>query len=725
MSETTNKDDALLYAQELGWRVFPIYEIGPDGRCACGKDCSSPGKHPRTRNGVKDASSDPLQVSAWWNAWPWANIAIATGFDSGVVVVDLDVKPDKGIDGVASWAALGIETSTLEARSGSGVGRHLFFAAPDFARIKNSASLIAPGIDTRGEGGYLLVAPSNHLSGGMYEWLNGNRLARYPDALVELTRAGPGHTGTTGTHGVPSNAPGRYGPGQRNDALTRVAGVLRAKGMTEAPILSALLTENEIHCDPPLPQEEVENIARSICRYKPGQYYAFTEKGNSERLVHLFGDRFRWVTTWKRWLVWDERRWSVIGADVAMKRFGLRTIEFMHVESTGADLEKEFAQKLAKWARSCEKRAMITNMVELANAQPGVALHHDDLDKNPMLLNVLNGTLDLETGNFRTHSSSEMVTQLAGVEFNPEAECPVWERFVYEICGEDPELVGYLQRAVGYSLTGRTDEHALFFCHGRGANGKSTFLNAILAMLGEYGRPGAPGLLLEKRGSDPHPTGQANLHGARLVSCQEVDENRSWDEPTVKQLTGGDLINARRMGEDFWHFNPTHKLWVSGNTKPYVRDSTDGIWRRMRLIPFMQQFKGDRDDKTLKTRIAQELTGILNWSLLGCFDWQERGLDPPQSVLEATEAYREEQDVIAPWFEECALADPEARTPRKSAYQSFVVWAGKTGAFRLSERRFATELRARGFEEYKQKGVRGWLGLAIKNSAQHRMFEGI
>jgi putative DNA primase/helicase len=714
----TNKNDALLLATELGWRIFPIYEIGTDGKCACGKECSSPGKHPRVRNGVNDATSDPLQITAWWNTWPFANIAIATGWESGVVVVDLDVKGD--LNGVAAWEALGIETDTLEAKSGSGVGRHLFFRAPDFARIKSTASRIGPGIDTRGEGGYLLVHPSNHISGGVYEWLNDRRLAPYPEELVELTKQGTHAAGIASQGGgtAESVAPGRFGPGQRNDSLTRIAGMLRAKGLPESAIFAALLDENQTKCDPPLERDEVERIASSVSRYAPGAFYHLSEKGNAERMVHLFGDRFRWVNTWNRWTVWDERRWALNGADVVLKRCALRTIETMHVEAASLPETDPFGVTLKKWAKVCEKHSMVAAMVNLSAPQPGVAINHTELDVNPMLYNVLNGTVDLKTGRLTRHNPDQHITQLASVEYNPDAQCPAWERFVLEVCDGDRDLAGYLQRAVGYSLTGDVREHVLFFCYGRGENGKSTFLETVLGMMGDYGKPGAPGLLLEKKG-DGHPTEVADLYGARLVSCQEVDENRAWAEATVKQLTGGDTISARRMREDYWTFHPTHKLWVSANAKPYVREATDGVWRRLKLIPFTVSFKG-RADKDLKVRLRKEMQGIFNWALVGCFDWLDRGLDEPARVREASEAYREEQDVLGPWMGDCVeRSGSEARATRQEVYRSYLAWCNRSGEKPISARRFANELRIRGFEDCKvgKTATAGWRGIGLRQQS--------
>ncbi|GAF95960.1 unnamed protein product, partial [marine sediment metagenome] len=238
------------------------------------------------------------------------------------------------------------------------------------------------------------------------------------------------------------------------------------------------------------------------------------------------------------------------------------------------------------------------------------------LDADPMLLNMANGTLDLRTGKLREHSSLDMLTQLSGTEWDEKAGCPRWLQFLDEVFAGDQELIDYIQAAVGYSLTGSVEEHALFFCYGGGCNGKSTFLSVLQDMLGEYGHAGASGLLQQRGMGRAHPTEQAMLHNKRLVVCQELEEGLPWAESVVKHLTGGDAIATRRMREDFWTMKPTHKLWVAGNAKPVVKEATDGIWRRMKLVPFTVSFEG-REDTQLERELRKELAGILTWAVEG------------------------------------------------------------------------------------------------------------
>lgn len=704
----TRAEAALKYA-ERGWWIFPIFEMR-GGVCSCGSGSCTAGKHPRTKNGLHDASNDPTVVKGWWQRWPDANIGLATG--RGIAVVDLDVRPGK--NGIESWDKLGIDVDTLVCETGGG-GFHLYFHILE--KVSNSVGRLGRGIDVRGDGGYVILPPSNHLSGKDYQWMEGTaEIAEMPEELLQVIRASKKRRKQVFESGA------KFGQGERNDGMTSLAGALRQKGLGRDALLAALLAENEQRCIPPLPEDEIERIAESVVKYQPGGGFDFTEHGNAERMMFEFGSRIRYVCTWKKWLVWDERRWRMAGAESKMERFAKLTIAEMRREAGQID-DEDLAKAMKKWGRASRRRSMYSNMVALCASEPGVPVFDDKLDSEPMLLNLTNGTLDLRTGELRDHSPGDLMTQLAGVEWDEDAQCPTWERFVFEICDGDAELVSYLQKSVGYSLTGRTDEHVLFFCYGHGANGKSTFLETLLKLLGEYGMMGAPGLLQRDRGGSTrsHPTEQAALHQKRMVICQEVEEGSPWNEPVVKHLTGGDTMTVRRLYEDYWEMRPTHTLWVSGNARPVVRESTDGIWRRMKLVPFTVSFKG-REDHSLSRKLAKELPGIMRWAVEGCLEWQKRGLGQALTVLRASEQYRHDMDILAPWFEECLEVHDTRRhdcwVSRKELQQSYQRWCMTTGERGLTNRRLYRELENRGFRAKRKNNKRGFAGLKLRQGQE-------
>jgi putative DNA primase/helicase len=301
-------------------------------------------------------------------------------------------------------------------------------------------------------------------------------------------------------------------------------------------------------------------------------------------------------------------------------------------------------EAVLKWALTSESGPRIREMLFHAQSERGIPITHHDLDRDPWVLNVGNGTLDLRTGTLRPHQRDDLLMKQAPVRYDPQATCPQWMQFLYEVMNKDMELVSYLQRAVGYSLTGAVNEDALFFLYGTGANGKTTFLNTVLELMGNYGTQVMSELLM-MRHHEQHPTERADLFGRRFVSTAEVDAGRRLSEALVKILTGREKIKARRMREDLWEFLPTHKIWLAANHKPVIRGTDTAIWRRPRLIPFVVTFDGDKKDTTLPDKLKRELPGILRWALEGCLAWKQGGLQEPPGVIAATEAYRQEMDV--------------------------------------------------------------------------------
>jgi putative DNA primase/helicase len=299
---------------------------------------------------------------------------------------------------------------------------------------------------------------------------------------------------------------------------------------------------------------------------------------------------------------------------------------------------------------------------------------------------------------------------LAPVAFDSAATCPLWLDFLNTVMDGNADLITYLQRVAGYCLTGDVSEQVLCFLHGSGANGKSTFLATLLALLGDYGMQAVSELLLLKA-NESHPTERADLFGKRLVATIETEEGKRMAEALMKQLTGCDKVRARKMRQDFFEFEPTHKILLAANHKPVVRGTDHGSWRRIKLVPFTVTIPDDERDKRLPAKLRAELPGILNWTLRGCLDWQKYGLGEPEEVRQATDAYRAEQDAVATFVAECCFAHPSAKATPAALYDAYTKWSGDK---LMTLRSFGDRLEALGYPRDRGNGVRFHTGVGLQ-----------
>lgn len=432
-----------------------------------------------------------------------------------------------------------------------------------------------------------------------------------------------------------------------------------------------------------------------------------TDTGNARRLVELHGEDIRHVVG-LGWHVWDGKRWAhddhrridLLARDVAQSF--IRDSERLIGDPQGI--------RLARHGHRSASRGRIDAAVALARSEPDLSVGAADLDRDPMLLNVDNGTLDLRTGRLREHRREDLLSKLAPVALDPSATCAAFGAFLGQIL-PDERTRAFVVRLLGYGLTGRIDEQVLPVLWGTGANGKSTLLGIILDLLGDYAAPLPPDLLMTSLG-ERHPTELARLRGLRLAVAQESESGRRLAESRVKQLTGGDPISARRMREDFFEFKPTHKLLLVTNHRPVIRGSDHGIWRRILLVPFSVEIPAERRDKALPERLRAELPGILNLLVRGCLEWQERGLQAPDVVRQATSNYQEEQDSLRDWLDECCVVRPDARANPTALWISYQVHA--KGEDSLNRKGFAEALRERGFEQDRTGKGRWWCGIGLK-----------
>lgn len=436
--------------------------------------------------------------------------------------------------------------------------------------------------------------------------------------------------------------------------------------------------------------------------------------GNAKRLVARHGETIRWVSQWKEWIIWDGRRWA---KDHTGRITWLAKDTVRNILRDAAGAPDQDVKTLVKFALQSENQSNLRNLIESAKSEPAIPIEPDVLDVNPWLLNCNNGTIELQTGGLFFHDKNHLNTKIAPVAYDPNASCPTWMAFLFRVMDGRMDLVEYLQRAVGYTLTGDTSEHCLFLLHGAGRNGKSTFIDVVHAMLGSYANTSEFSTWLEKK-SDAVRDDLADLQGARFVSASEADSGRRLSEAIVKQASGGDLIKARFLFGKYFSYQPQFKLYLATNHKPVIRGQDNGIWSRIKMIPFEVTIPIGERDKALKFKLFQELPGILAWAMRGCLEWQQRGLQEPAAIVAATDAYRREMDTLAGFFQDCVVELPGHRTQATSLYQAYSEWFGRAGGNErdkdfLSRPAFGRIMLQRNYKKVTWGGYYYWDGLCL------------
>jgi putative DNA primase/helicase len=537
-------------------------------------------------------------------------------------------------------------------------------------------------------------------------------LAKAPQWLVDLIRWQEQAKGPQGEKKRPAAGENeQVQRGGRNAALTSLAGKMRKTGIEQAAINAALQEENRRVCVPPLDTREVERIATSVCRYAPAaEETPLTDSGNAEMLAARVEGSILFCHDRKKWLRWDGARWDLGMGDATITQLALDALRKTREEAESITDHTKKATVI-KWTLNSESKKGREAMVALARSEKRLAARAADFDCDPWVLNLPNGVLCLKRGELRPHDQGDRHTKIAGALFDPNAGCPTFERFVTEIMGGNTELVEYLRRLAGYALTGSTKEQMMSIWHGGGRNGKSTLLELLCAVLKDYAGVAPEGLLLTKR-QDAHPTELAKLKGLRLAVSQESGDGRHLAESRVKWITGSDTLTARGMREDFYDFSPTHKLILSTNYRPKVQGSDAGIWRRLQLLPFQVEFPPGKADKDLPQKLRAELPGVLAWCVKGCLEWQERGLDPPQIVVAATQEYRTSEDAVTQFIRDCC----EIGGYEESAAELFRAWRQwheEQGLKAPSATTLGRRLSELGYETRKSRGLKIRTGLRL------------
>lgn len=439
---------------------------------------------------------------------------------------------------------------------------------------------------------------------------------------------------------------------------------------------------------------------------------ACTDTGNAERMVAHFKEQLRYIPEWGAFLTWNDQHWEVDKGDLTARLFARKTAKLILTEAKVETDKKKTA--VLRWGFQSQARRAIDSMIHLVKSD--VKASFKTLDKNPLLLNCPNGTVDLKTGKLRKHSPEDLITKNTGVFYRPTAKAPRWDSFLKQVL-PDKRVRDFLQRYIGYAATGKVTERTFVMLRGDGRNGKSVFLRMVQTALGDYATTAAPQLLMATKG-EQHPTDVADLRGARLAVSSEVRKGATFDEAKIKRLTGNDRLKARFMGQDFIEFEPTHKLILAVNPKPNVRDTTDSFWDRFCLVPF--EVRITRVDPDLPEKLAKELPGILAWIVRGTMEWQKQGLGRPPVIEEATKAYRADEDKLGQFFQEKVQIDAKHGFVTYTKLMAVVVdWCKARDLHAFYEKDIVDRLAALGCDRSRGGSgslgtkARGWQGLKL------------
>ena len=450
------------------------------------------------------------------------------------------------------------------------------------------------------------------------------------------------------------------------------------------------------------------------CVSLPPGLFKCTDIGNAERLVARERGQIRYCPPRKRWLTYDGRRW-LWDETGEINRKAKKTVRGIY-EEAAACRDEEIRKAIAKHASDSENASRVSAMISFARSEASVPVLPAELDADPWKLNVLNGTVDLQTGKLGPHERSALITRLAPVEYDTAARSDLWDSFLKDATGGDDELAQYLQRAVGYALQGTASERAFFFLIGPPGTAKSTFIDAIAAALGDYHMAAAFDTWLVQTNTGGNRGDLVRLTSARLVTSVEVRKGAKFDEAIIKAITGGDEITAAAKYEGEITFKPAFALWLAANDAPAIRDDDEGAWARVRRIPFDHIIPAAQQDRTLKLRLREPevRAAVLAWAVQGCLNWQREGLGSSAAIDKSTAAYRRDMDRIAGFFEECCVFEKEAKISRDSLRHAYEEWCKSEGVrFPLPAKEIATRLRETGCSDGKSDGKRMWKGVRL------------
>ncbi len=672
------------------------------------------------------------QLDEWAEEYRPEAWAVVTGSVSSLVVLDFD-----GEKGRSLLEQLGLNPHV---RTPSG-GFH-WYGVHDGRAIRTRNGKAArelreqyPGLDVRADGGYAVFF--GRVVTGEYKSLRSpgpDRLEILPASLREFL-VGPARKPkaherqpVNSTDDLLRKALERAEWDGRNNSGFRFACQMRDTNMSFSDARDNMLafqarghaTNQKEVAEPYTESEAIASLeqayGRAPCEPKLTRAeLPLTDYGNAQRLTRGHGVDLRYSHAWGAWLTWDGRRWQRDATNEAMRR-AKATVRAIYEEAAN-EPDVDTRKAVANHARKSEAEPRLRHMVELAKSEPGIPVTPEEFDSDPWLLTCLNGTVELRTGRIREHRRDDLITKLSPTEFESEATDEDWERVLSEACGGSPDLIAFLARALGYSITGDTSEEKLFFIHGPAASGKSTVIEAVKAALGDYAVTTDFETFLKRNQVGCPRNDLARLAGARLVTSLEVEHGKRLADGLVKQLTGGDTVTARFLHREFFEFRPQMKLWLAANHAPKVQADDEAMWRRIVRIPFDHVIPEQQRDPGLKLKLRNPgaaRRAILGWLVKGCLAWQEEGLSVPPMVKQATAAYRDEMDPLQDFFGEYCILEPGATTPSASLWTAYQSWAKDAGErWPLNRKRFADALIAHELVDTKFRGQRAWRGIRL------------
>ena len=622
-----------------------------------------------------------------------------------------------------------------------------------FSELGEPGEIIALKASNNGAGHQVVVAPSVHPDKGPYLFVGGYNPAAIADVDKDELRKAVGMLAVASLIARHLPASKEDGGGGRHDLALALAGYMLRNGEAEEDASKMLVGAWECR---EAPREGVEDVRRSVRdtaarlahnepatggrrleELIPGmpakiadflgweradmrehrRSYWLTDLGNAERFVDTCRDRVLWCPARKAWLLWDGARWvwDELGA---IRKLAHKVVRCIYKDAVH-EPDKAKQREIAKFATASQNESRIGAM--LNEAKPYLAVGMEELDADPWLINCQNGTLDLKAGKLKGHSPEDLITKIVPVDYEPDASCPRFKKFLQETLVDDA-VIRFIKRYSGYTLTGITRERLLAILYGFGKNGKTTLVELLRDALGDYAANTDTETLLMRKyqgvGNDV-----AALKGARFVSAAEVENGRRLAESKVKQLTGRDTVTARYLFGEPFSFRPEFKLWLSTNNKPVIQGTDDAIWDRLRLIPFTQRFDGARQDPKLPEKLRGELAGVLAWMVEGCLEWQEHGLREPEAIRAATDQYRSEMDTLAAFLDEECVISVDCRVLAERLYQSYAMWCDKSGERKDPKKSFVARLEERGFVRRREtagvnKGRYIWLGIGFQTGGE-------
>lgn len=700
-AEVKSMKEWALYYAELGLAVFPL---------------AYRNKVPAIEGGCKAATTEKSKIERWWNQNPRYNIGIATGNKSnGLVVIDLDVDKNKGIDGyevLRDWQNKhGELPETWQSITGRG-GYHYFYK--DTITHSNKVGLYE-GVDIRGEGGYIVAPPSVHPNGNTYEWEQEPKeyeIAQVDDIVNDFFKGEKQRIDSE--HKTNFKVPELIPEGKRVDTIVRLIASLRTKGLDDDAIKAAVRVENEKRCNPPLKEKELEKavfpalkrdwqvnspyynnfnamnendnkyvneVLEKLNELNAVERFPMNDRGSADLFATVFMDVSRYNPTKKDWMYYDGTRWVADQEGMRAKRNAKMLADVLVRYSATVFLPDDKRQSYIKYTAGMmnyrSRNIMVTDAKDLN------FFENMELDKDDFLLNCKNCVLDLSGDQPKAleHSADLLLSKLCNANYNPAATCTLWEKTVNEIMQGDAEKIKYLQKMSGRLLTGDTSEEEFYIFFGATTrNGKSTITELLLYLLGDYAITISPESLAIKANKDSRTASPdiAKLAGTRFVVASEPPRRMLFDSSLVKTLTGRDTVSARFLHENEFQFKPKFKLILNSNYLPVISDKTVFSSNRVKVVPFERHFTEKEQNKHLKEQLQQEIDGILNWCIKGLQLYRKEGLEPPVAVQNATHEYSEDSDKVGKFISEC-LVKTNQNLAAKDVYEKYSQWCNDCG----------------------------------------------